>query len=260
MRVDRCSAFTGPLPAGAGLWLPIVGRGVPLGFAQQISSQCSPRQRARNAGELTPAPIIPATRVQVRITRRHPMRRNFRTGANRIARGAGVSRRAAAWAPERPALVRGGPHSAGWKPKRPRVDTPRPSDMVENSKNMRNIHRFGVLNSPCSTCSSERSTAGENGIGRRPEGRPGSATMGGEATKSNNSQQLDFVPETFHPCGRNAAISVALRPDARGARVLARFARRFHRSESVLIQGSTSAARALHSLRFRSIHDQRNGW
>jgi hypothetical protein len=113
---------------------PIVGKAFPDGSAQQLSSQHSRAQHARNAGELTLAPKYPATRVQVRIARRHPMCRNFRTRTNRVAFGPAVPHCGGAGAPERHALARGGPVCAAWKANRPSVDTPRPSDMVENRK------------------------------------------------------------------------------------------------------------------------------
>jgi hypothetical protein len=114
--------------------LSIVGKAFPRGFAQQISSQRSRTQHARSAGELTLAPKNPATRVQVRIARRHPMRSQFRVGANRVACRSRVPRRAAAGRWSGMPWPRGGPLCAAWTPNRPSVDRPRPSDMVENPK------------------------------------------------------------------------------------------------------------------------------
>ncbi len=76
----------------------------------------------------------PATRAQVRITRRHPVRRKFRTDANRVAYSSRVPQRVTAGTPERHGLTRAGPVCGAWQPNRPSVDTPRPSDMVESRK------------------------------------------------------------------------------------------------------------------------------
>ena len=143
MRVDlRCAlaAMTRPqLPhgvcsAGTGPRLPIVGKAFPRGFAQQISSQRSRMQPARSAGELTLPPKYPATRVQVRISGRHPMRRKFRMGANRVVRRSGVARRPGAGEPERIALDAHRAALRRLEPNRSSVDRSRPSDMVENRK------------------------------------------------------------------------------------------------------------------------------
>ena len=137
MRVDR-SAQTELLravcTAAAGPRLPIVGRAVPRRVAQQVSSQRSGMQRARNAGELTLAPKNPATQVQLRIARRHPGCRILhptRFGASGPAypSGSGSLR-----ALDRPLPLRGRPSRAVSRPNRRSVDTPRPSDILENRK------------------------------------------------------------------------------------------------------------------------------
>lgn len=84
--------------------------------------------------------------------------------------------------------------------------------------------------------------------------------MGVEVTKSNSSQRADFVPVYIFRRGCNPAVFRAVHPEACCERVLAPFTRPFCRSEYGLKRGSRSAARALHSLPFRSIHDRRNGW
>ena len=151
------------------------------------------------------------------------------------------------------------PLRAARKLNRVSVDRPRPSDMVENRKTC-GISTGSVSSIPPVTLA----TVNVRRLAKMASGDDhkagwGGAKMGAEVTKSNSSQRADFVPAAFSIRGRTPAISIALLPEARGARVLAPFTPRFYRSQTGLMRGSRSAARALQSLPFRSIRDLRIG-